>query len=110
MENYENFNKIVKEFLKNNKIEHLYENFMDLLICDDRLRWFIFRDYERDCHREDVRCELTNRGIEFKDEDVEKLTELFEDNLLEDDSWHYILDETIYNYYQNKGENDNEEK
>jgi hypothetical protein len=91
-------NHIVKEFLKERNAEHLYEDFMDLLISYDPLRFKIFRDYERDCHREDVRTELNEMGIRYSDFEAECITDLYEDRLLDLDDWHVVLRECIHEY------------
>lgn len=89
---------IIKEFLKERNVEHLYEDFMDLLVSDDRLRGYIARDYEKDCHREDVRTELNEMGITYSDFEAECVTDLYEDRLLDLDDWHVVLQECIYEY------------
>jgi hypothetical protein len=89
---------IIKEFLKERNVEHLYEDFMDLLVSDDRLRGYIARDYERDCHREDVRFELDDMEIEYTDEMVERITAVYEDKLLDLEDWHIVLREVIKDY------------
>lgn len=91
-------NHIVKEFLKERNAEHLYEDFMDLLVSYDPLRFKIFRDYERDAHREDVRTELNEMGIKYTDEIAEQITDIYEDRLLDLEDWHIVLRETILDF------------
>lgn len=86
---------IIKEFLKERNIEHLYEDFMDLLVSHDGLRMRIAIDYERDCHREDVRMELDEMGIKYTDELAERITDIYEDRLLDLEEWHDVLIQTI---------------
>ena len=89
---------IVKEFLKERNIEHLFEDFMDLLVCDGRLRRYIARDYERECHRDDVRIELDEMGIRYTDEMAERITDIYEDRLFDLDDWLIVLRECIHEY------------
>ena len=89
---------IIKEFLKEKNAEHLYEDFMDLLVSYDPLRFKIFRDYERDAHREDVRTELNEMDIEYHDDIVEQITDIYEDRLLDLEDWHIVLRETILDF------------
>lgn len=91
-------NHIVKEFLKERNAEHLYEDFMDLLWYNDNLRFKIFRDYERYAHREDVRTELDEMEIEYHDDIVEQITDIYEDRLLDLEDWHIVLRETILDF------------
>lgn len=89
---------IVKEFLQEHGIEHLFEEFMDLLVSNDQLRYKIFRDYERDCHRDDVRFELSDMDIEYTDNIVESITDEYEDRLMDLEDWHIVLQETIKDF------------
>ena len=91
-------NNIIKEFLKERNAEHLYEDFIDLLFGYDPLRFKIFRDYERDTHREDVRTELNEMEIEYHDDIVEHITDIYEDRLLDLEDWHIVLRETILDF------------
>ena len=91
---------IVKDFLKERNIENLYEDFMDLLITNANLRYYIFTDVNREYHREDVREELLYRDCdepqkEITDDTIEEITDLYEKYLENDDSWHICLDEAI---------------
>jgi anaerobic selenocysteine-containing dehydrogenase len=88
-------NHIVKEFLKERNVEYLYEDFMNLLVSHDRLRMRIAIAYERDCHREDVRMELDEMGIKYTDEIAERITDIYEDRLLDLEEWHDVLIQTI---------------
>lgn len=95
---------IVKYFLKKRNAENLYEDLMDLLLCNETLRTLIFYDVERDFHREDVREELLYRASEcncdepqkeITDDDIEEITDLYEKYLRNDDSWHISLNLAI---------------
>lgn len=89
---------IVREFLKEKNVEYLFEDFMDLLVCNEQLRFKIFRDYERDAHREDVRAELDEMEIEYTDAIAEEITNIYEDRLLDLDDWHFVLRECILDF------------
>lgn len=86
---------IVREFLKERNAENLYEDLMDFLVCDEQLRWKIFRDVERDLHREDVRTEFLNNEEDLTDEMCEQIVEEYEDYLGESEDWHFCLLEAI---------------
>lgn len=95
---------IVKDFLKKRNVEDLYEDFMDLLITNANLRYYIFADVHREYHREDVREELLYRASEcncdepqkeITDDTIEEITDLYEKYLENDDSWHICLNEAI---------------
>ena len=83
--------ELVKEFLKDNKAEDLYEPLMDFLVCNEQIRWWIFRDVEKDYHREDVRNELIDMNFEKTDDEIEKITEYYEDELANSEDWRYCL-------------------
>lgn len=87
--------KLVKEFLKYNKAEDLYEPLMDFLVCNEQIRWWIFRDVERDYHREDVRNELITMNFEKTDDEIEQITAYYEDALDNSEEWRYCLQYAI---------------
>lgn len=92
--------ELIKNFLKERNVEHLYDDFMDMIVCDYSFRWYIFRDVERENNREDVRMELDNQDIKVSDDIIEQITDIYEDNLLDSEDWHIILNDTIYRYFK----------
>lgn len=94
--------ELIKNFLKERNVEHLYEDFMDMIVCDYSFRWCIFRDVERENNREDVRMELTDQEIELTDEEIEKLTNIYEDSLLDSEDWHLILQDVVCRFLEER--------
>ena len=86
---------IVREILKERNAENLYEDLMDLLVCNETLRWKISRDVERDLHREDVRTEFSESGEDLTDEICEQIVDEYEEYLGQSEDWHFCLLEAI---------------
>jgi hypothetical protein len=91
---------IIKDFLKQHKAEHLFDDFLSLLKTNDALRWKIFMSVEHENHLEDVRIELEELGIKTSDEVVKQITTYYEDRLLDLEDWHFVLRDCIENYLE----------
>lgn len=91
-------NHIVKQFLEERNAEFLYEDLIDLLKNNTALRIMINADYERECHEEDVRIELDERGIDYNDDVIQAITTIYEDRLSDLDDWYPLLSGIINMY------------
>lgn len=108
-------NKVLLTAIKNNDIEEIKTILVDELEENYQLRDFIFRDVERENHREDVRseieerqqghlidceCEWENEYIKklesLTNEDIECITDKYEDYLGECEyNWRVCLENAI---------------
>lgn len=84
--------------LQHNKptVEELYEFIIDK-------EYIIQRECTKSCQKEDIRLELEEQGYtDYTETDVENIWYDYDDNLGENDDWHYILRDTIYDYFERK--------
>lgn len=67
-------------------------------------QWVICKDYERQCHLDDIKNELEYMKEEGKinkiptEEEIEVFLEEYEDKLSDSEEWNYILREVIRTY------------
>lgn len=95
--------KTIKDFLEKRNALNLYDDLMSLLNTN-MLRWKIFRDVERENHKEDVLNEIEDMlayenydepQIEITDDIIEQIVDRYEDNLANDDGWRVCLKNAI---------------
>lgn len=107
----------------NNDIFMQLEDIITLLENDYTLRSTIYNNFERECHIEDVREEIEYRNQMYRDEcaeedkipnaeemifvneqELKQIVEDYENNLGNDDSWHYCLNTALNDFLkQRKG-------
>lgn len=65
------------------------------MLCNYEIR--IHNTYERECHKEDVKSVLEEKGVSkfFTDADVESVVTEYEDKLCDSEEWHIILNDII---------------
>lgn len=89
-------NEVLLRAIKNNSIEDIEVILVDELEENYQLRDFIFRDVERENHREDVRNEIDERQLDLTDEDIERITDKYEDYLSECEyNWRVCLENAL---------------
>lgn len=71
---------------------------VELLTSDTRCQMCVGMFYDRYCHEEDARCALISNEIEPTKENIEKLTDMYEDNMSDDDSWYSDLNDAVYEF------------
>lgn len=77
---------------------------VELLTGDTRCRRLVANLYDRYCHEVDVETEFElNQNQEKK---INELTDLYEEYLVEDESWHDCLINAYYEY-KRRNKNDN---
>lgn len=84
----------VREFVQTTSWANLEEDLCDFLMNDGTLRWDIYRDVEKELHKEDVLHELTEDQT-ITPEQLELIVERYEDNLSNSEDWHYCLKEAM---------------
>ena len=95
-------NKILRKAITENDFNTIEMCLITELEENANLRDFIFATREREYHREDVREEIDylnnewnkdepEKHIVVTDEDVEHITDLYEESLLDSDDWHEHL-------------------
>mgnify|MGYP003291615332 CR=1 FL=1 len=93
----------IKDFLENKHAMHLYDDLIKLFRTHE-FGWKIFRQMERDYHKEDVLNEIEDMleyenydepQIEITDDIIEQIVDRYEDNLSNDDGWHVCLRNAI---------------
>ena len=90
--------QLVKEFCKTTSVSNLEEDLVDFLTTNNKLRWLIFREMEKELHKEDVENELTNMAC--NDEEFDKIDDIltrYENNLANSDDWYLCLIEALHN-------------
>ena len=78
----------------------------DFLTNNFGIRWEIFEDVQRKNHIEDVKNELDEREMTATEEEIEHITDYYEDYLTEDDSWHTSLDLAFDRFEDIEGEDE----
>lgn len=90
--------QLVKEFCETTSVSNLEEDLVDFLTTNNKLRWLIFREMEKELHKEDVENELTNMAC--NDEEFDKIDDVltrYENNLANSDDWYLCLIEALHN-------------
>ena len=85
--------KLINEFVQTTSFANLEEDLCNFLLSDGKIRWEIFRDVEKELHKEDILNEFDNDTITT--EDIDKILERYEDNLANSEDWHYCLKEAV---------------
>ena len=90
-----------------------YENMIDSLFDktpapnkDDIMKWLLInewkiaRNYEKDCHREDLATAITDRDLEdkFDEKTFDLMLDTYEDRLADSEDWHFIINSTINDF------------
>jgi hypothetical protein len=86
--------KLIKDFVQTTSLSSLEEDLCNLLLFDGKIRWEIFRDVEKELHKEDIFNEFDSSD-NINNEDVERILERYEDNLSNSEDWHYCLKEAM---------------
>lgn len=92
-------NKVLRKAITENDFETIEMCLITELEENENLKDFIFTTREREYHREDVREEISYLNSEWNkdepekhiaatDEDVEHITDLYEESLSNSDDWH----------------------
>ena len=92
------------EKLTGNKWYEAEDALTAFLTNDFGIRWEIFEDVQRKNHIEDVKNELDEREMTLTEEEIEHITDYYEDYLTEDDSWHISLDLAFDRFEDIEGE------
>ena len=94
---------------------------LDLLGNDSKIRWTIHNDFERKLHEDDIRDEIDFMNSEYKEdckekgiesdidklitltnEELEEITDIYEENLGNDTTWHEYRKEAINEFLNKK--------
>ena len=59
------------------------------------LRLYIYQDFERECHKEDVNTECEGRNIYVDDKTIDAITDRYEKYLSNSDDWNTLIDLAI---------------
>lgn len=97
---------MTKEYLMNrltdycekvgNKVMMSVEDVISILNEDTDIRYKIHNEIERENHKEDVRTEIKERELDLTDEDIECITDKYEDYLGECEyNWRVCLENAI---------------
>lgn len=95
-------NKILRKAIKENDLDTIEMCLVTELEENHSLRAFIFQDQQRKYHIEDVRTEIDylnneknknnpQKHINATDEDIEHITDLYEESLGDSEDWHFNL-------------------
>lgn len=88
---------ILTEILKKEELNLTFNEIMDLLEHNDKLRCAIYRDYAHEMHKYDILDtiesinEEENKNIALTDEDLEIILEDYENRLSNSDEWNTHL-------------------
>lgn len=84
----------IKDFIQTTSWANLEEDLLDFILNDGSLRWEIYRDVEKELHKEDILNEL-EEGNTITNEQLDLILERYEDNLSNSEDWHYCLKEAM---------------
>lgn len=77
---------------------------VELLTGDTSCQRLVANLYDRHCHERDVLCYIDwDEHDEDLMDDIEKVTDLFEKNLSNDDGWYYCLDNALDEFERSEG-------
>lgn len=105
---------IIKEYM-GEKTKLDIDEILDLLEENEDLRDVIFREREKEYHREDIMNEIdylnerietenenagteTNELYDIDDDTIEEITDKYEDRLGDSEDWHYILQSVLEDF------------
>jgi hypothetical protein len=108
-------NKVLRQAITENDFCTIEKCLVAELKHNASLRSLIFNSQEREYHREDVREEidfLNNKWNEYEpekhiiatDEDIEHITDLYEESLGDSDDWHEHLVWALDEFEKERGE------
>lgn len=97
---------LIKEFLEHADKEHLDKDLYYWLHTNSTLREKIYREVEKEYHREDVKSMAEELGHEVDDDELEELVAYYEDYLGNDDGWWYACREAFCQLFDDVEDDD----
>jgi hypothetical protein len=89
------------------------KNVINLLEENDAIRWQIFREVERQYHKEDIQTEIDYYNDEnetnytFTNEEMDLILEDYEDSLGDSEEWSFRLRNVLERWFEDKEDENN---
>lgn len=100
--------QIIIDAVPNGELKDNFSNIITYLEQNDRIRWEIYREVERQYHKEDIQNEIdyyneeNDTNYTFTDKELDLMLEDYENSLDDCEEWHYILKNIIEKWIENE--------